>query len=143
MKKILDSALRKQLKKVFSQKKDILAVYIFGSRASGLTVASSDLDLAVFLNDRKKISEREIIKFLKEAGVEIPFNLDLVCVDFDSSPLFLYQIIKNGFCLYQRQSFSKTNLEALILKLYYDNQHLRNIYRQYRQQSFQEGTYGY
>lgn len=143
MKKILGEVLIRKLKKAFLKKREVLAVYIFGSRPARFANLQSDLDMAVFVSDRNKTSEREIIRFLRGKVGKIPFNLDLSCVDFASPPLFLYQIIKNGVCIFEKEPFQRAHLEATILKLYYDNQHLRNIYRYYLQQSLEKGTYGY
>lgn len=143
MVKILNQSLIQKLKKAFSQQKEVLAVYVFGSRLVDMAYPQSDLDIAVLVSNRKKLSERELLRFLKEKEINIPFSLDLSCVDLESPPLFLFQIIKNGICLYEKNSFQKTNLESFILRLYYDNQHLRNIYRHYLQKSLKEGTYGY
>lgn len=143
MAKILKKTTIEKLKKAFSKRKEILAVYAFGSRAADFASSQSDLDLAVVVSGRDKISEREIIKFLLKEEIKVPFNLDLSCVDFDSSPLFLYQIIKNGLCIYEKDSLLRGRIEAKILHLYYDNQHMRNIYHYYLQKSFKEGTYGH
>lgn len=88
MKKILKDSFIQKLKKAFLRKKEVLAVYIFGSRATGLANSSSDLDMAVFVSDRQKNSEREMIKFLTKRTGNISFNLDLSLVDFSSPPLF-------------------------------------------------------
>lgn len=133
MEKVLANLLIQKLKKAFSQQKEVLAVYVFGSRAADFAHPKSDLDIAVFVSNRKKVSERKIIKFLAKKDITIPFNLDLSCVDLQSPPIFLYQIIKNGLCIYEKAPLQKVNLEATALHLYYDNQHLRNIYRSYRQ----------
>lgn len=143
MTSILKETIIQKLKKIFSERKEITAVYVFGSRAGDFAGRQSDLDLAVMVADREKISERELLKFLINKGIKLPFSLDLCCVDLSSSPLFLYQIIKNGVCIYEKDYFGRVVLEGKILDIYYDTQHLRDIYNYYQKKSLKEGTYGY
>lgn len=143
MTKILNDNAISKLAKIFSSKKDILAAYLFGSRIHGSAKDRSDLDFAIIVSNRKKISERDIIRLLDDKGIKIPFDLDLSCVDLSSAPLFLHQIIKNGTCIYARNPKEKADLEAKIMHIYFDNQHLRNIYHSYLDCAMQNNTYGY
>ncbi|MDP2860909.1 MAG: nucleotidyltransferase domain-containing protein [bacterium] len=132
-----------KFQQVFSQRGEILAVYVFGSRVNGFANSQSDLDMAVFVSDREKISEREILRLLANNGVSTSFSLDLSCVDFDSPPIFLYEIIKNGVCVYEKENDSRATIEGEILDIYYDNQHMRNIYGYYLNESLKKGVYGH
>ena len=142
MKKLLDDATITKLRKSFAEKSEILSAYIFGSQVGGFALPKSDLDLAVFVSDREKISEREIGRLLEEAKIDIHLEPDVSCVDLASPPLFLYQIIKNGVCIYEKDSRQRIDLEAKILDIYFDNQYLRNVYHHYLQKSLKERTYG-
>ena len=143
MKKILDQTTIQKLKKLFSGKKEILAVYVFGSQVNGYAGRKSDLDLAVFVKDKKQVGERDILKLLIKKDIKIPFEIDLVVVDFDSPPLLLFQIVKNGICLYRKNPLERIELEARIMHFYYDNKYMRDTYSYYLKKSLKEGTYGY
>ena len=110
------------MRKTFSKEKGILAVYIFGSQAGGFAGPKSDLDLAVFVSDKKKISERQVLKLLLKSKTKIPFEVDLSCVDFSSLPVLLFQIIKNGACIYEKDLLQRIGFEAKAMHLYYHNQ---------------------
>ena len=62
---------------------------------------------------------------------------------YPARALFLYQIVKNGVCVYEKEPYERIKFESQALSLYYDNEHLRNIYHSYLQRSFKEGDYGY
>jgi len=132
----------KNLKAIFSQNEKILAVYLFGSQVQGFAKTNSDLDMAVFLTNRNEISNQKILNFLMKKNIKIPYEIDLVCVDLSSPPLLLMQIVKNGFCIYKKSQNKKVDLEAKIMNIYFDNQHIRSIYKYYLDKSFKENTYG-
>lgn len=128
---------------VFRQKKEILAVYLFGSQITGFSSKESDLDLAVLVTDKNKISAKELLKLLLAKNSNLSVNLHLSLIDMETSPIFLYQIVKNGVCVYEKEPYERIKFESRALSLYYDNEHLRNIYHYYLQRSFKEGNYGY
>lgn len=130
------------LSKVFVRHEEILAAYLFGSRIADNAALDSDIDLAVFVKNRHKTSEMEVLKLITGADISIPYNLDISCADLSSPPIFLYQIIKSGVCIYEKKTISMVNLEATIMDIYFDNRHLRNIYHHYLHNSFKEKTYG-
>lgn len=132
-----------QNKSVFRQKKEILAVYVFGSQITGPKNIESDLDLAVLVTDKSKVSVRELLGLLLKSKSDFLADLHLSLIDLETSPLFLYQIVKNGFCVYEKEPYERIKFESQALSLYYDNEHLRNIYHYYLQKSFKEGSYGY
>lgn len=143
MKKILNKTTIQKLKQLFSRKKEVLAVYAFGSQVNGYAGKKSDLDLAIFVKDKKQVGERDILKPLINENIKFPFEIDLTVVDFTSPPLLLFQIVKNGQCLYKKSRLIKNELETKTILFYYDNQHMRNIYSHYLKKSLDEGTYGY
>ena len=132
-----------QNKGIFRQRKEILVVYLFGSQVSGFVGKESDFDLAVLVSDKNKISARELLRPLLVNNNNVPGNLHLSLINLETSPLFLYQIIKNGVCVYEKEPCERIKFESQVLSLYYDNEHLRNIYHYYLQKSFKEGNYGY
>ena len=139
----IDSSVINDLKKTLSKRADVFAVYLFGSQAKGQARLNSDLDMAIFVKNRSNTSERDILKYLSEADIKLPGNTDLVCVDLDSSPLLLYQIIKHGILISEKSSKDRKQYEGEILHRYYDNQYMRSTYRDYLEKSLKEGTYGY
>lgn len=104
----------------------VIAAYVIGSVIKKRTIAESDFDLAVVVENRKNLDENKIYDLLQ--AISFPKNLDLSVVDRSSSPLFLFQIIKSGQRVYERGNAGITAFETFVLHNYYDTQYLRNIY---------------
>jgi len=137
---ILTSHQQRELTNIFRQNHDILLGYIFGSTVEGNRREDSDFDLAIFRDRNSKLNEFDLVKETNIATI-IP-NLHLSVVDLESSPLFLKQII-GGVCIYERGKYLQTNTEAMVMNIYFDTQHFRDVQNYYLQKRIQEGTYGY
>ena len=131
-----------RLAQVLRSENQILAGYLFGSQALKKANQESDLDVAIFVENKDKFDLREFLSLLARKEV-LPDNLDLVVVDFRSSPLLLFQIIKTGFCFYQKRPELAQLIGARALHLYYDNQYLQGIYNRHLKRLFRENRYGY
>lgn len=131
---MLDKNLTDQIREIFKKEPEVLAVYCFGSFAKGKASSQSDFDLAFVVDDKKSTSLDRIYELIR--NLKFPKDLDLSLVDKSSSPLFLYEIITNGKRIYERDKQEITLFEAYILKNYYDNSHMRQIYYQYLKEKF-------
>lgn len=131
---MIDQKLISRIQIVLSKEPRIRLAYVLGSAVSGRTKSDSDFDLAVVVDNKDKIDFNHIYSLLSQIG--FPKDLDLSVVDKNSSPLFLYQVISTGECVYQRGDQTKTSFEAFVLRNYYDNAHLRNIYYSYLKSKF-------
>ena len=129
-----------KLKIILGKERIILASYLFGSKINGLGKKDSDLDLAVVVSDRKKYQELDLLPMISK--ISFPADVDLSVVDLSSSPILLFQIIKNGICLYEKSKQERFNFEAQALRVYYDTQYMRDIYHYYLDKSIKEDTYG-
>ena len=118
----------KQLSVLLAEDPKILGAYVFGSVAKGNGDGSSDLDLAVVVRDKRKVNLKQIYKLLSK--VSFSMNLDLNVIDVHSSPLLLWQVVRDGKVVYRKDELELVNFESEVMKRYYDTQHLRNIYHQ-------------
>lgn len=137
---ILSPQLVEKLQNLLGRNKDVIAAYFFGSMISKKASADSDLDLAIVVSDRTKCQELDLLPGI--SGISFPAELDLSVIDMTSSPLFLYQIIKNGICIYEKTKKERFEFEANTLQIYYDTQYIRDIYHTFLDKSFREDTYG-
>lgn len=126
--------LGKQLQQIFGKNPHVVAVYAIGSLISGNTNRESDFDLAVVVDDKRYVSDSDVYNLIQD--INFPRNLDLSVVDKSSSPLFLFQIIKTGECVYKRSESDRIKFEAFALHNYYDTAHMRNIYYSYLKGKF-------
>lgn len=137
----LDKKVIAGLKKALAKEPNVLAAYLFGSKAMGKARPDSDMDLAIVVKDRTK---KEEFYFLKRIS-HLPFsNLDITVVDLqNSSTLFLHQIIKNGFPIYKKSEKERVIFESQAASRFFDSQYLRSIQDFYLEKRLKEGSYGY
>lgn len=110
------------------KKNKIYASYLFGSQSVLRNDALSDYDIALFMEDKYAIDYRKILKEVLDKFI-YQEKLHLSIVDLkNTAPLFLYQIIKSGTLLYEEKPSRHVGLEALILRLYFDDQHRNSLY---------------
>lgn len=131
---MIDNKLISQINISLSREPKIKLAYVLGSVISGRAATDSDFDLAVIVDSADKIDYKYIYSLISD--IDFPKDLDLSVVDKNSSPLFLFQIIGTGQCIYQRSQEEKNSFEAYTLKNYYDNAHLRKIYYSYLKDKF-------
>ena len=119
-------------------------VYLFGSQVRGNAIVDSDLDVAVIISDESKLSQIDYGRLYNLfSDVFSEQEVDLRLVTRESSPLFLFQMLKYGQCLYAPDESQRVDLESDIMRRYYDTQHLRDIYHQYLVKSIKNKTYGH
>jgi predicted nucleotidyltransferase len=123
-----------KIQKALSKDKSIIAGYVLGSMVNGNLKPDSDFDLAVMVEKKSLTTESKIYNLI--AGISFPKDLDLSVVDKDSSPVFLFQAISTGVCLYKRSYEDKISLETNVAKNYYDTSHIRDIYYSYLKDKF-------
>ncbi len=98
--------IENQIKDYFSNKRDIVAVYLFGSYARGHNQPGSDVDIAVlFGNPDREVVNRRIEKIHVELSRILRKDLHLIALDF-AGELLLKQILKKGRCLMVNDSKS-------------------------------------
>lgn len=131
---MIDHKLISQINTALSKESKIKLAYVLGSIINGRTKSDSDFDLAVVVDNADKINYEYIYNLVSD--ISFPRDLDLSVVDENSSPLFLFQIVSTGQCIYQRSEKEKFSFEAYTLSNYYDTAHLRKIYYSYLKDKF-------
>lgn len=131
---MIDKRLVSQIQKVLSKDPNIKLAYTLGSATSGRTREDSDFDLGLVVENADRTDYMYIYKLL--FPIKFPKDLDLSIVDKSSSPLFLFQIISTGQCVYQKTEEEKISFESFVLKNYYDTAHIRRIYNLYLKEKF-------
>lgn len=131
---MLDTKLIARIKQLLSKEPKIQLAYVLGSVVSGRVRADSDFDLAVIVDDKSKIDYFKIRSLV--FPIKFPKDLDLSVVDKSSSPLFLFQIVSKGECIYQKSEQERVSFEVFVLKNYYDTAHMRKIYYSYLKDKF-------
>lgn len=131
---MIDKKLISQISAALAKEPKIKLAYVLGSVVSGRIKPGSDFDLAIVASDKDILDFNYVYNLISHIG--FPKDLDLSVVDKNSSPLFLFQIISTGKCVYQRSEEERILFEAHTLKNYYDSAHLRSIYYSYLKDKF-------
>ena len=106
-----------RLTKVFKRYPGILAVYLFGSSATGFTHQESDLDLAVVpVNNQVRNQKLNILTDLARMGFD---NIDLVFLDTDDIVL-KYEAVKHNLLIYQTENFNRGEMYSKVVRQYLD-----------------------
>ena len=131
---MLNKQLITDIQKSLSKEPKVKLAYVLGSAAAGRTGSESDFDLAIVVDDKANVQYERIYGLVHH--INFPKNLDLSIVDKNSSPLFLFQIISTGSCVYQKYPEFRISFEAFVSRNYYDSAHLRKIYYSYLKGKF-------
>lgn len=123
---MIDKNLSARIQRVLSQNTEVFGVYALGSFVKGKIHQESDFDLAVVVKNTAKITVSQIYDLLSD--IKFPRDLDLSIVDKSSSPLFLFQAVSKGSCIYFKSEIERIKFETFVAKNYYDTAHLRKIY---------------
>jgi uncharacterized protein len=137
----IDKPIRNKISDYLKQKDDVFACYIFGSFADGNQNKSSDLDIALIVPDAQKINYS--VLFFDLSRIITDYDIDLRIIRKDSGPMILFQILKNGILLYEKDRKQRIVYEAKALSCFYDTQYIRDIFNLYLERSIKEGTYAH
>ena len=103
-------------------REEILEAYLFGSRATGATHAHSDVDVAVYLADRRPTGSAfgyaaDLSAVLMAAlGTN---RVDVVVLN-DASPLLYHRVLRDGERILSRDLRATTTREGYALSRYCD-----------------------
>jgi len=125
--------IKNNLGKMLLAEENVIAAYVFGSQITGTAGKKSDLDLALVVKNETMIGYGDL--YLEINKLFPDMEVDVRIVSLDSSPLFLFQILKNGICIYKKEESMRINFEVSVMKNYYDGEHLRGIYNHYLKKS--------
>jgi len=124
----------KKIANYFENKEDIIAVYLFGSYASGKVRPRSDIDLAILFDSRYQVMiNRRLDNYLIDLSRILRKDIHLTTMNFASEAL-LKQIFKKGKCLIVNDSkklarFKMTAYSRIVNFHYYRGQFQAGITR--------------
>lgn len=126
-----------KLKKIFS-KYELKVGILFGSYASNSQKETSDVDIAFYPNykfssDNELTLREEIEKEFKN------FNVDIVNVAQSNNLLLIYNIFKDGICIYEENSNLFKNMKLNAWMDYVDfNSQYKEMQHRIREKNLQE-----
>lgn len=115
------------LPEIFARRPEILAVYLFGSTASGAVHAESDLDLALVLRPGVvSFPKLDLLADLAQAGF---CNVDLVALNTDDIVLE-HEAVRQHRLLYQTEGFDSGAFFSEIIRKFLDFRPYLDVQRQ-------------
>lgn len=136
-------AFRQPLQCLFQQHPVRLA-YLFGSQATRRTHPSSDIDIAVLLDEALPPDERfaERIRLLgDQSRIFGTDRVDLVMLN-GASPLLAYEVLRHGVLLYCADAQTRIEFQVRTLRAYEDTIPLRRILSEAMVARLKAGTFG-
>lgn len=122
-----------------ASEKTVKFAYLFGSQVRGNIGKLSDIDIAVFLDDRIDPLQcrLRLIEYISKS-IGAP-KVDLIVLN-SATPLLTHQVIKNGVVVKENKR-NRIGFEMESLQKYLDTEYLRNTQLSYMRQHLKEGTY--
>ena len=118
----------------------VLAAYVFGSRAADRARSTSDLDVALLVDDHALDPQAELsLRLDALAALErqvAPLQLDLLVITPGSDPLLAFEV-QRGRRIMVRDLSRCLELEAHLRSRYYDTAPLRRVQERYLRQWFE------
>jgi len=97
----------------------VLFAYLFGGLARGTSSPSSDIDVAVFIDDRSDLTVEKLdllSDLIDNLGTD---EIDLVLLNTAPLPLKA-RVIRNNEILVDRKPYLRHTFESLVLREYFD-----------------------
>ncbi len=119
-------ALIKKILSILRMKSDIVFVYVFGSFNTGEKF--NDIDIAIYLSDGDRASALD-----KELSLEVELlnrlqlPVDVRILNFAPLP-FVYNVLKTGRVIVDRDSVLRSDFESLSYRKYFDFKRFRDEY---------------
>jgi uncharacterized protein len=104
----------------------IVAIYLFGSMATGRSRAPSDIDIALMV--RSPIRGAERIEMENSLANLLGRDVDLIIFS-EATPLLQHQILKQGCLIYEYDPEERVRQEAAARYEYLDGRHLYRLIR--------------
>ncbi len=109
-----------QIKRVFSQEKALVAVYLYGSYVTDRAHEGSDVDIALLLKPQTKMPLEKLLELMeKMEEVTSLHPVDLRILN-EMSLSMQGEILIRGALLYSKNEKNRVDFEIKTLKLYFD-----------------------
>lgn len=128
------------------EKHGVIVGYIFGSAARGTMGPHSDIDVAVFFDDKKVTEEKQFDEKLKISSeitrVFTVEDADVINLKTARGPLIKYQAIFGGELILEKDRDKRLAVERSVVREYEDTRELRRIRDMVMREELHAGTFG-
>jgi predicted nucleotidyltransferase len=132
------------LRRALESAQDVRFAYLFGSTAKGRTRASSDIDVAVWLDDGARDPAARLDRALAlEGSLEERLRRSTQVIVLNDAPLDLrHNVLRHGRLIVSRDDSARHRFYVEHARHYYDMEHARQIFARYMNRRIREGTFG-
>jgi predicted nucleotidyltransferase len=128
----------------YARGQEIIALYLFGSAATGTQTPLSDIDIAVLLPEDIPVHQyfdrrlQMTLDLMQLLGAK---EVDLVILN-QAPPLLKHQVISHGKVIYCRDEPQRSRFEARALLEYLDFKPILDLQFEYLKRRLREGKFG-
>lgn len=137
--------VREEIRQFAESQPDIIAVYLFGSQASGKAHRFSDVDVAALLPTDMPADERfdRRLLLLDELERRLGLPVDFIVLN-DAPPLLQFKVFSTGERLFERDRAARCEFQMYAMSRYYDEKyyldyHRREFIKRVKEQGFGRG----
>lgn len=122
--------ISQSLKKFFATEKGVLFCYLFGSMAYQKTTSKSDIDLALYLDDKKcKDFFEKRLELISQTSRILKKEVDIVILN-TAPPFLKYVVLKEGKLIFSRDEGKRIDFELNVINDYFDFKPILEMYNQ-------------
>lgn len=110
--------LAAELKAFFAGRPEVIAAYLFGSRARGVARRDSDVDVAVLPDETVTDGLEYRLGLAEELESKVGAAVDVVVLP-DAPLLLQFQVFKHGRIVFERDADRRALYQALTMARYY------------------------
>jgi predicted nucleotidyltransferase len=128
----------------YAREQEIIALYLFGSAATGTQTPLSDIDIAVLLPEDIPVHQyfdRRLQMTLDLMQLLGANEVDLVILN-QAPPLLKHQVISHGKVIYCRDEPQRRRFEARAILEYLDFKPILDLQFEYLKRRLREGKFG-
>ena len=96
---------------------DVIAIYLFGSRADGTYHPDSDFDLGILMPHENSIDDQTLFNVQQSISSKINSDVDLICLN-RASLVMQFIITSTGVLLFEKDKTEILKFESLVLSMY-------------------------
>lgn len=124
------ATLESAIAKAAEQSSNILAAYVFGSRARGEGRSDSDLDVALLEAPGHALDLETEDSLRRAIAAATGLRVDLAFLR-PSSPVLAFEVLAAGRRVFARDDERTDEIEEDLLRRYLDTEYLRRVQREY------------
>lgn len=124
------------------EKEELVAVYLFGSRAEGTANEQSDYDFGILFDSSAKMDDIAVALLELEERMTDILNSEVDVVLLNTASIEQkYMVISQGVLIYSKNEDERTDFEDIAIKEYLDFKPFLEIYHKEVKEAIKEGDF--